>query len=239
MEFFIKKIFEGKTDDLVHLQFQKFSRGEFKHRAMIIAKAGKEFRINTTPEFANEFVRYLAEMLGSGSTNVQGIVVSTRNLTGELDFQDKKQFMGVKQYVINKSMTGNQILDLCNKLPNSFIGLSFKVGETELNIKPKAPKSAKPSTKGESSPKVNFCKLKTNDNKLINSLIFDSEAKGFKQIEISHDFIINEIFVSDKLKKEAGDDFAKIKEMALKKGKIIRRLNIDGKEIVKEKEFES
>ena len=44
----------------------------------------------------------MAEKLGDGITQVKGIVVSTRDLTGELDFQDKKQFMGVKQYILDK-----------------------------------------------------------------------------------------------------------------------------------------
>jgi hypothetical protein len=170
---------------------------------------------------------------------VKGVVVSTRDLTGELDFQDKKQFMGVKQYIIDKEMSGNEILELCDKVPSAFIGLSFSVGDSELKIKPKAPKSAKPSSKGDSVPKVDFCKLKTTDKSIVDGLIFDEEAKNFKQIEIRHNFIIEEIVISDELKREAGDDFALIKEKALRKGKIVRKLNIDGKDIVKEKEFEA
>lgn len=241
MEFFIKKIFDGKVDDLVHHQFSKFSRGEFKNKAMIVAKAqsGGKFSINTTPEYGNELVKCLAEKLGEKTTEVKGVVVSTRNLTGELDFQNKKQFMGVKQYIMDKEMSGNEILELCNKIPSSFIGLSFKVDDTELKIKPKAPKSAKPSSKGDAGPKVDFCRLKTTDKSILDNLVFDSEARGFKKVEISHEFIINEIVVSDELKKEAGDDFALIKEKAKRKGKLIRKLNIDGKKVVKEIELEA
>jgi hypothetical protein len=243
MKFFIDKIFNGNVekDRLVHLQFSKFSRGEFKDKAMIVAKAmskGK-FSVNTTPEYGNELVRSLAEKLGDNAALVKGVVVSTRDLTGELDFQDKKQFMGVKQYIIDKEMSGNEILELCDKVPSAFIGLSFSVGDSELKIKPKAPKSAKPSSKGDSVPKVDFCKLKTTDKSIVDGLIFDEEAKNFKQIEIRHNFIIEEIVISDELKREAGDDFALIKEKSLRKGKIVRKLNIDGKDIVKEKEFEA
>ena len=40
---FIKNIFDKKRDALIHLQFQKFSKGEFVNRALIRAKysAGK------------------------------------------------------------------------------------------------------------------------------------------------------------------------------------------------------
>ena len=239
MGFFIYKIFNGQVDDSVHLRFQTFSRGDFKNRAMVVAKAQAKgvYRIGTTPEYGNELVRYFAEKLGENSTRVTGIIVSTRDLTGELDFQNKKQFMGVKQYILDREMSGTEILELCDKLPQSFMGLSFKVGDSELKIKPKAPKSAKPGTKGDKNIKVNFCRIKTKDIGLINSLIFDQEAKGFKEIWIDHEFIIDEIVISDELKAEAGDDYKKIKEMALRKGKIIRKINVDGREIKKEKEF--
>lgn len=240
MDFFIKKIFDGKNDELVHLQFQKFSMGKFNDRGIVIARcSSKNFRINTSYEYANEFVRFLAEKLNERKTHVTGIIVSTRDLTGDLNYLSKKQFMGVKQYVIDKEMNGNEILELCNKFPNAFIGLSFNINGTELKIKQKAPKSAKPSSKANNN-NVDFCKLKTSDKQLINSLIFDNEINNldFKKIEIKHDFVINEIIISDEMKKIAGNDYSKLRELARKKGKIVRKINIDGKEIIKEKEFE-
>ena len=51
MESFIKKIFDGKTDSLVHLQFQKFSKGEYTGRAGFILKNSKDkFTISTCLE---------------------------------------------------------------------------------------------------------------------------------------------------------------------------------------------
>ena len=121
MEFFIDKIFNGGSDNLVHLQFQRFSRGEFKNRAMVVAKSGKRIRIGTTHEYGNEFVRYFTNKLGNDITNVTGVIISTRDLRGELEFIDKKQFMGVKKYVIDKEMSGMEILKLCDDLPHSFL----------------------------------------------------------------------------------------------------------------------
>jgi len=236
MDFFINKIFNSKQDEMVHLQFQKFSRGEFKDRAIILAKqTGSKFSVNTTPEYGNELVRYLAEQLGNNKTKVTGVVVSTRDLEGELPFVDKKQFMGVKQYIIDGEFSGNEILNICDKFTSAFIGLSFLVNGTDLKIKPKAPKTAKPSTKAEEKPKADFCKVKTTDKELVKKLIFDSEAQSFKAIEIVHNFVISEIVAPDEFKKEK--DFAIIRERSLRKGKIIRKLKIDGKDIVKEKEF--
>ncbi|GAJ01601.1 unnamed protein product [marine sediment metagenome] len=216
---FIKKVFDKEIDDSVHLQFQKFSKGEFRDRALIKAKnSGGKYTINTSAEFANDMVRAVAEKLGDDITNIEGCVVSTNDLTGELDFQDKKQFQGVKKYMIDKEMSGNKILSLLEKFPKAFFALSFEAGKdnTILKIKPKAPKSGKPSPKSDKKISPNFCKLKTTDKEIGKSFIF--EKPNFKEANITHDFIIEELILP-----EGEKDFAKIRELAKRKGKIIRK----------------
>jgi hypothetical protein len=231
---FIKKIFENKVDDSVHKQFQKFSKGEFKNRAMIKASNSKgKFSIYTSYEYANGFVKMLAEKLGNEKTHVSGAIITTTDLTGKLNFKDKKQFMGIKQYIMDSEMTGNEILDIYNKFPLAFLGLSFKAKDNELKTKAKAPKSAKPSPKGEAAPKIDFCKLITRDKELLKNILFDISL-DFKKVEITHTFLITDLVLPKDEK-----DFAKIRELAKRKGKIIRKITIDGKEIVKEKEFEA
>lgn len=229
---FIKKIFDGDIDESVHLQFQKFSKGEFKDRAIIKAKQSRgKYTIITTAEFANEMVKTVAEKLGDEKTNIKGAIISTSDLSGELDFQNKKQFQDVKKYIIDKEMSGNEIINLINKFPKAFFALSFKTEKdnTTLKIKPKAPKSAKPKNKEEKS-KPNFCKLITTDSKLEKSFVF--EKPDFKTAEITHTFVIEEI-----IPPEMEADYEKIREMAKRKGKIIREAVIDGNEMNKEIEF--
>lgn len=227
---FIKKVFDGKTDESVHLQFQKFSRGEFPGRALIKVKKVKDkYTLSTGNEFANDLVKSLAEKLKSSKTEVTGVIVSTLDLEG-LDYTDRKQFMGIKQYVIRKEMSGEEILNLLREFPKAFFALSFTAGSDILKIKPKAPKSAKPSTKNEESPKIDFCKLITNDASFGKNFVF--EKSDFKDAEISHDFII-----SDMILPQGEKDFAKMREMAKRKGKIIRKAIIDGQKIISEKEF--
>jgi len=204
---FIKKIVDGNIDESVHSQFQKFSRGEFKGRAMIKAKQSSgKYIINTSAEFANDLVKYMAEKLGEKTSSVKGIIVYTGELDG-VDYKNKKQFMGIKQYVIDSEIPGLGILDLMDKFPRAFFAFSFKVGEDELKIKPKAPKSAKPSTKTEEKPNPNFCKLTTKDKKVIESFVF--EKPDFKQVNISHTFLIKDIIIPNELKDEK--DFLKVR----------------------------
>jgi len=239
MDCFIKKIFEGKTeeDDFVHCQFIKFSKGEFQDRAMVRAKnSGGSFVIATTYEYAKELIIYLAEKIGEERVNVTGALISALDLEGEFDYSEKKMAMGIKKYMIDKDMSGNEILELCNKVQKAFFALSFSTSDTELKINVKSPKSAKgvsSSKKENAKAKIDFIKIKTTDKGLVKNMIFDEEINNFKKLEVKHTFLIDKIIMPETEEK----DFAKIREMAKRAGKIIRELDIDGKVIKKEKEF--
>jgi hypothetical protein len=238
---FIKKVFDKNPDNDVHLQFQKFSRGEFKNRAMIKVKKVKDkYTINTTAEFANELVKSVAEKLGSEKAKVTGGIISTINLKEIPEYKEflksatVKQFQGVKNFQINSEMSGSEIVRIINAFPKAFFALSFSAGDSVLKIKPKAPKSAKPKNKDE-APNPDFCKLITTDEKLAKEFIFENIP--FKDASISHDFYIDSIVVPNELKNEK--DFAIVREKSHRKGRIVRRTIFDGKESQVEVEFEA
>lgn len=222
---FIKKVQEKNFDESVHLQFQKFSKGEFRNRALIEAKNSKgNYTIKTSAEFANELVKTLAEKLGNNKTKVTGSIIGTNDLKGILDFKKISQFQGVKNYSMEKDMSGSEILSLIERFPKNFFALSFSVKDDVLKIKPKAPKSGKPGTKGDETPKIDFCNLKTTDKKIVETFIF--ENPDFKTAKIVHDFLIEKIEVPAELK--SSEDFALIREKSKRVGKILRRAEIDG-----------
>jgi hypothetical protein len=202
-----------------------------KIKALVEAKKmSKNISIVTSAEFANELVLGVAELMGDGEkTKVTGAIVSTRDLTNEIEFKEKKQFQGVKRYILDTEMSKEKILNLCKNFPKVFLALSFKIEGTELKIKPKAPKSPKSKNK-EESPKADFCRLKTNSSELINNYLFDIE--NFKKVRISHDFIIEEIILP-----EGEENPLKMRELAKRKGKIIRKINLDDSEKIKEVNF--
>jgi len=235
---FIKKCVDKKFDEAVHLQFQKFSKGEFRDRAMIqVKKTGDKFTINTSAEFANEFVRICAQKLGSEKTQITGAVVSTSDLKGKIEFKEIKQFQGVKRYLIDDEMSGEQIIKLLNEFPKTFFALTFEAKDCNLKIKPKAPKSGKPgsSKEDEEFKKPDFCKLITNDGAIGKSFVF--EKLDFKKAEISHTFFVEQIVIPEELKKEK--DFAIIREKSRRKGKIVREAKIDDQPIKTEIPFEA
>jgi hypothetical protein len=232
---FINKIFTDRIDSFVHINFQRFSRGEFKNKAIIEAKRSVkgEVIIKTSYEFANDLVNFLAKILGENKTRISGCIVSTRDLTGKIDFKEKKQFQGVKRYIIDKELSGKEINLLIKEFPKNFFALSFEFGKNKLKIKPKAPTSGKSKNNKEDKASADFCILKTSDEDIIKNFIF--EKGNFKKAFITHDFLINEIKIPENLKEEK--DFAKIRENSIRCGRIIRKAIIDEKDIISEKDF--
>lgn len=233
---FIKKVADKNFDESVHLQFQKFSKGEFRNRAIIEAKnSNGKYTIKTSSEFANELVRTMAEKLGIQRTSVIGAIVSTHDLKDELEFKDIKQFQGVKRYMIDIEMSGNEIINLLNKFPKNFFALSFSTPDGSiLKIKPKSPKSGKPG-KGDEAPKADFCTLKTSDKKIADEFVFENPA--FKIAKISHNFFIDNIEIPPELK--GSEDFAMVREASKRIGRIMRNAEIDGSKKKSELNFEA
>ena len=234
MESVLKKINAGKFDDDVHSEFVKYSKGVFGSKYVLEAKKQKDrYSIKTGAEFANFLVRSCLEKV-SGKVKVSGIIVSTFDVKKDIDFpiEKVKQFMGIKQLVINCEIEAKKMISLMDKYPRAFFALSFSTPDCDLKIKAKAPKSAKPASTGDKEPKAGFCSIKTSDRNIIGDLFFD--FPNFSEIRISHILNIKEIILP-----KGESEPAKIRELAKRKGTITRKVNADGKESVREMPFEA
>lgn len=230
MEFFINKLCNGTADELTHLQFEKYSRGLFTDKAIVQCKHSKgAYSFVTTSEYASEFVRACAHELGAQKAKVEGVIISTKALPPNIKYDGISQFMGVKKYLISGEFSGEEIINICDSVPRAFVALSFSTEQSELKIKPKAPKSAKPGTSSE-DVKVDFCKLKTTNPEFVKKLFFDVE--NFKVAEARHDFEIKDIEIPKDEK-----DPVKMRERAIRKGNLIRKLTVDGAQSKKEFAF--
>ena len=222
MDFFIHKLYRNAGDALSHLHFEKFSRGVFADRAIVQAKFSKgNYSFVSTSEYSGEFTRACAEELGAKKANVTGVIISTKALPSNIVHHGISQFMGVKKYSISGEYSGHEIISMCESVPRAFVALSFSTGQSELKVKPKAPKSAKPSSPGEDGPKVDFCKLKTTNPEFAKKLLF--EVSDFKTAEARHTFEITDIEVP---KNET--DPVQMREKAIRIGKVVRKLIVDG-----------
>jgi len=228
----INKIFSKITDEDVHRDFTKYSKGEFPTRYLVQAKKqATRYSIKTSAEFTKFFVRYGMEK-ATGPVKVKGAIIGRTDIREDIDFEIEriKQFAGVKQAVINTEVDPDQILKLMDKHARAFFALSFSIPDFDLKVKAKSPKSGKASKKKDEAPKADFCTLKTNDPGVIKDLFFD--VPDFKEIEIEHVFNITDIEIDTSIK-----DPREMREAAIRKGKMIRKIKADGKESSKEIDF--
>ncbi len=230
---FIRAIFENSANEEIHRQFRRFGKGIFENRAAVEINAGKQIKVKTTFEYANWFAGFLANTINNGC-HVTGGIITTKDLRGSsIEFVNIKQFAGVKTYMIDCEVKKEDLLGLIKNCPDAVFCLSFSTDYGALKTKVKSPKSAKPG-KEDGKIKVDYCTFTTKDIAFLKEFAFDVDAK-FKSFSARHDFIINGILIPE----EYSNNPEMARAYARRKGKIIRKINVDGREIVKEREFEA
>ncbi|HKZ34215.1 MAG TPA: hypothetical protein VJ142_03215 [Candidatus Nanoarchaeia archaeon] len=227
---FIKHIFVGKADEAVHRQFIRFGKGEYRKRALLSIWKTKNIKVKGSFEFANDFVLFVA---GLGNAVFNGTILSKEEIPG---------LQGIKKegkIVYNVSnLTSSKVKEIA-PLVYCFL-LNADGNGIKLRIKGKLPKPGK----GEGKIDEKFCQLEI-DEKYYRAAREDFfwDLPDCKKATIEHTFIIKDIIMP---KGEARPglatletDYAKIREMAKRKGRVVRIANVDGKETRKEAEFEA
>ena len=229
----MKKIFDGVFDDEVHANFLKFGRGEYKNKYLLEGKRqAKKWAIKAGAEYANLLVRKCLEKMGD-SAEVKGVIVSTRDLRDEISFdiEKVKNFQGVRKHVINGEVNPAQIFELMDKYPKAFFALTFKGEGFVLKIKPKAPASGKKG-KDDEGPVADFCSLKTEDRGIIDYLFFG--IGDFSEVKVRHQINVTDIVYPANMEELKPTE---VRELAKRKGVVIRTATVDGKEQVSEANF--
>jgi len=129
----------------------------------------------------------------------------------------------------NQDLTEEQLIKLV-KVSN-FALLDIVGADFTLKIKKKIPRAGKNENKIDDK----FCQLDADEkyfSVIKNDFFWD--VPEAKKIIVKHQVIVDKIIMP-----EGEKDFAKIRELAKRKGKIIRKIIIDGEEKTTEKEFEA
>ena len=246
---FVKKLFEGEIDEDVHFQFIRFGKGNYKGRFQLGFWKTKKIKVKTSFEFSNDLVLLCSKF---GNSKVSGIVFTKKNISDVLlenniegNSEAKKSGLYYQNNISEQDLNEKQLVELKKESYSALLdieGDGFK-----LKVKKKLPKPGKSEEKIDNR----FCVLEA-DEKFCSEIKKDFfwDMPEAKKIDISHEVIVDEIVMpeskseiftgSSSEKPNQGEkDFAKIRELAKRKGKIIRKAEIDGKEIVSEKEFEA
>ena len=214
MEFFIKSIFESGDLENAHKYFLRFGKGTYRRRFLMSFNKSKKVRVKASFELANDFVNFVKENKDVGFS---GKVLMKEAVAGKTGRKKAGSFV----YEISESSI--------NEFGNAyFYLLDVNDEEIVLKIKKSIPKP------GKIKIDHNFCVL-TLDNKYFDKLkeeFFWDVPEG-KKVSVEHEVVITDIVMP-----ENEEDPKKIRELAKRKGKLIRKINVDGKDIVKEIELE-
>lgn len=212
MESFLKRICDDKTDDESHRYFIRFGKGVYNRRFLLSYNKGKNIKIKASFELANYLVKFVKSIK---SVNFSGKVFTKEKING----LDGKKKAGVFVYEVQNSK-------LSEFAKVYYYLVDVEDPEITLKIKKALPKPGKDAEKIDDG----FCVL-TMDEKYWSKIkegLFWDVPEGKKAI-VEHTLQIDQIEIPEEEK-----DPVKMRENALRKGKIIRIINLDGKDIVKE-----
>ena len=221
MDCFIKKIFLGKADEEGHRQFVRFGKGTYPGRASISFAKSARIKLGGSFEYANDFVKLVAEL---ADLQFSGIVLSKEELQG---LNGKK-----KSGIIEYEFSGNSS-DVKNIAERAYcMLLDADSNEIKLKTKKKLPK---PGKAGDLKINDKFCILEA-DIKYLATIkdAFLWDVPECKKAKINHAYIINEIIIPPGEKNPE-----KIRILAKRKGRLIRKIIADKNEMQKEVDFEA
>ncbi|UCD20891.1 MAG: hypothetical protein JSW08_03920 [archaeon] len=216
---FIKKIFENRVDESVHNQFTKFGKGTFNGRAIVTMRiTPSKVRLVTSFDMTFDLIEFIIDLVDK--VKVKGKVLSRNKLNLENEKKGR-----VYEYSLDKELSSKEIKDILEKC--YFPLLNCEAEGIKLKIGQRLPKPGKDEL-GENFSVLDL-DLKYKDKA---KRVFFWDILDFKKAKSRHTFEITEIIMP-----KGEKDFAKIRILAKRKGKIIRKLEIDGKKSDKESDF--
>ncbi|MEM2707806.1 MAG: hypothetical protein QXQ30_01900 [Candidatus Pacearchaeota archaeon] len=229
MVYWIKDAIDGK--DSAHRYFIRFGKGIYNGRGLMSINLRK-FIIKGSFENVPSILVWLSK---NRKIKVNGKILSKEEIDNSiskigLKILNKKKKEKLVEYIVEGECSN---LDEINEKAYFFL-IDVKNKDFEFKCKKNLPK---PSTK-ETKLQADFFTLTLKDKILFEDFkkefLFDIEINNSKKIEIEHDLIIDKIDISGLENLEKQGKFEELRNLAKREGKIIRKINIDGKEIVKE-----
>lgn len=219
MRCFIEKIFRGEWDELVHSQFVRFGKGNYSGRAVLSLRKNEKIKLGGSFEYADDFVIFASEF----NMKFSGIIMSRE----KLELENEKKKAGIYVYEVSE-ISSEKINEIKDK---AYHMLLDGEGEISLKIKKKLPK---PGKSGGGKVNDKFCVIEADLrfwNRIKEAFFWDADGK---KIKVVHDYHINELVMPKNEK-----DFEQIRIKTKRKGLLIRKIEVDGKLIEKQKEFEA
>jgi hypothetical protein len=218
MDSFLKKVATGDVDDNSKRYFLRFGKGDYKRRFLISFSRGAKIKIKGSFEWANDFVEFIRE---NADVKFSGKVYSKGKVSGmegrkkggsfvyEVEESSLEEFEDVYFYLLN-----------CNN------------GDIILKVKKSLPKPGKDEGKIDDK----FCSLDLEPkywDAVKEAFFWDLGKEGSaRKCSIEHELVISDVDIP------SGASEGEVRDKAVRKGKLIRKINCEGKEEIKEYELE-
>jgi len=224
---FIRKVYEKNADERAHQKFVRYGVGEFEKEEFIIKKGSSFVQIKAGFEYLDVIFELMAGLIKE-DVSLNGVIVTKNKITDDLNSLgiEPKKIAG-KKYTIQETIGKDKFRDFVNRFDSCFLLLNLKSGKYSISVKKSIPKP------GKLVEKFVTAKLDLKDFDLIKKeFLFDVDADDFKHASIKHIYIIDEIIIPNEFKNNP--EQARLN--AKRKGRIIRKIEIDGR--ASEKEIE-
>ncbi len=216
MNSFLRDAVEGKKGQEVKRYFLRFGKGQYNRRFRISFQKGKQIKIRASYEFANDFVNFIRE---NKDVKFSGKVMSLDKIEGKTGRKKGASYT----YEITESSI--------DEFENVYYYLlNANAGDIVLKIKKSLPKPGKEEDKIDDK----FCSLDL-DLKYWEKVkeMFFWDVSDCKKANVEHDIIVEDVELP-----KGEENPTKIRELAVRKGKIVRRIECDGKQSEKEYKLE-
>ncbi|MBN1802747.1 MAG: hypothetical protein JW891_14650 [Candidatus Lokiarchaeota archaeon] len=251
---FLRKIIEtpkleevAKEHFYVHRHFYRYSKGEFIGPAITITKTNAKITIKGTHEYEDLIQEIGCKVSTNDQVNVSGTLETGKDLSEDLkklglDWKLKKSTGDKKIYkaTIEDTLQVETLLNAIEMLrASSYLLISFNSGAAvKVTTKKRIPQPSKKKVEEDDlSKRVSFCTATINNTEKNNSIVedlvfhdFKSDLpKSWKKATITNTYRINEI----EIPKNVQSSMMK-RILAIRKGKMIRTLDVDDQIIEKQ-----
>ncbi|MHA1291784.1 MAG: hypothetical protein ACTSQJ_03840 [Promethearchaeota archaeon] len=246
MHFLIKIIQNPELEDpfnnhlSVHRHFYRYSKGEFLGPALKISKTKSRITLKGTIEYEDLIIEIVSKTLLTENIEIKGVLITGQDITKiitelGLNWKLKKSTGKAKNYkadiadIIKKSVLLNSIEKFRE---NSYYLISFNANNTcKVTTKRRLPQpSKKRIDEDDLNKRIQFCSGIINNSKNNIELVLDSALPDFKQT-IPKDWktitITNNYKIENLLLPENINNWGLKRIMAIRKGILVRTVNID------------
>lgn len=224
---FLRGIFIGKTEPNYHSKFVRYGKGEYERLLFEITKGKNSIKVKSSFDFANDFVGIIADNIKEAASVSGKIIVPgdfQKGISGICEPVSYSKRGKLYTAEISAELSPEQLRRIYDTFSQNFLLLNIKSSEFSLKVGKSLPKPG-------GAVKPNFCSATLPLN-LLEEFAWDVKQE-FSKLIIKHVLNITDIVVPPDLR----NDPAKARLEAKRKGKILRIIEIDGKETRKETEF--